>query len=54
MPVGIINISIRIPPIPITAYTTNFLYFLVFRIFDRQFKASAELFTFENNIIIAG
>ena len=54
MPVGISSIPIRIPPIPITAYTTTFLYFLAFRIFDSQFKASAEILTFENNIIIAG
>ena len=54
MPVGISNIPIQIPPIPITAYTINFPYLLVFRIFDRQFKASAEIFTFQNDIIITG
>ena len=54
MPVGISNIPIKIPPIPITAYAANFLCLLVFHIFDCQFEASAEIFTFENNIIIAG
>lgn len=53
MPVGISNIPIQIPLIPITAYTTIFLYILVVHIFDRHFKASAEIFTFQNEIIIA-
>lgn len=52
MPVGISNIPIKIPPIPITAYTTNFLRLLVFRIFDRQFEASAEIIAFQNDVII--
>ena len=54
MHVGISNIPIQIPLIPITAYTTKFLRLLAFHIFYRQFKASAEIFTFQNDIIITG
>lgn len=54
MPVGISKILIQIPPIPITAYDTNFLCRLVFCIFDGQFEASAEIITFQNDVIIAG
>ena len=52
MHVGISNIPIQIPPIPITAYTTSFLCLLGFHIFDRQFKAPAEIITFQNDVII--
>ena len=52
MPVGISNIPIQIPLIPITAYTTSFLYLLVFHIFDRKFEVSAEIIAFQNDIII--
>ena len=53
MPVGISNIPIQIPPISITTYTINFLYLLVFHIFYRQFKASAEIIAFQNDVIIS-
>ena len=53
MPVGISNIPIQIPPIPITAYDTNFRCLSVFRIFDCQFEASAEMIAFQNDVIIA-
>ena len=53
IPVSISNIPIKIPLKPITIYTTIFLCLLVVHIFDRQFKASAEIFTFQNKVIIA-
>ena len=49
MPVGISNIPIQIPLIPITAYTISFLHLLVFHIFDRQFEVSAEIITFQDD-----